>query len=72
MIKAIIFDMDGVLVDSNMLHFLAYKKALEREGIEIAIDDYIKEGVGESDRHFFEKSRASIPTGDEWFWLHVL
>lgn len=55
MIKAIIFDMDGVLVESTQLHFLTCKKVLQQEDIEITIEDFIKEGLGESIQHFFEK-----------------
>jgi len=53
MIKAIIFDMDGILIDSSQLHFLAYQKALKEEGIEITKQDYIEEGAGKSNEHLF-------------------
>jgi beta-phosphoglucomutase len=34
MIKAIIFDLDGVLVSTDHFHYLAWKKLADREGIE--------------------------------------
>jgi HAD superfamily hydrolase (TIGR01509 family) len=39
-IQAIIFDMDGVLLDSEPLHFIAMNRALADEGAEIAEDEY--------------------------------
>lgn len=41
MLKAILFDMDGVLVDSEPVHFAAnYKMMKDRFGIELLYDDY--------------------------------
>lgn len=54
-IKAILFDMDGVIVDSEPLHFEAHKKALEHFGIEMTLEDYIKHGVASGDDHIYEK-----------------
>ncbi len=42
------------MINSSRLHFLACKKALQQEGIEITTEEFIKEGLGESGRHFFE------------------
>ena len=33
MIKLIVFDLDGVLVDTKQIHFLALNKALEKVGV---------------------------------------
>lgn len=41
MIKAVIFDMDGVLVDSERIHYLAYNKLLRKHGKEIS-KEYFK------------------------------
>jgi beta-phosphoglucomutase len=38
--RAVIFDFDGVLVDSEPLHFQALQEALEPEGIGISRDSY--------------------------------
>jgi len=44
-IKAVIFDMDGVIVDSMPYHFLAWYEALRPLGVRLScFDVYIKEG----------------------------
>ena len=41
MIKLIIFDLDGVLVDTKPLHYYALNKALKKiENYEISINDH--------------------------------
>ena len=43
MIKAIIFDLDGVLVDTKQIHFEALNKSLKKYGFkQISIDDHTK------------------------------
>ena len=43
MIKAIIFDLDGVLVDTKMVHFEALNMSLKKYGFkEITIDEHVK------------------------------
>jgi len=49
MIKSVLFDLDGVIVDSEPLHFEAHRKALGRFGIHITIDDYMEFGVAKGD-----------------------
>ena len=38
--RAIIFDMDGVLLDSEPLHYEAVRQALAEQGIDFPLDDY--------------------------------
>jgi len=40
-IKAVIFDCDGVLVDTEHLKFLAWQEALATDGIDFSIEDYM-------------------------------
>ena len=40
-IKAVIFDMDGVLIDAKEWHYLALNKALEIFGLEINLHDHL-------------------------------
>ena len=43
MIKAIIFDLDGVLVDTKLIHFEALNSALKKYNFEeISIEDHVK------------------------------
>ncbi|MCI5052756.1 MAG: HAD family phosphatase [Simkaniaceae bacterium] len=39
-IKAIIFDCDGILVDSEYAHYLAWQHALQQEGGDLTIEEY--------------------------------
>lgn len=42
MIKALIFDMDGVVINSEPLHFIATKQLLKRYGKEFTWEDHLK------------------------------
>ncbi len=53
MIRAIIFDLDGTLVDTERLHFAAFNEALRPEGIEIPRDEYIARLIGLNDHDCF-------------------
>ncbi|MFA6282153.1 MAG: HAD family phosphatase [Candidatus Omnitrophota bacterium] len=58
-IKAVIFDMDGVIVDSMPYHFLAWYEALRPFGVRVTcFDVFTKEGErwGKSLRDFFKKA----------------
>lgn len=50
MIKGIIFDMDGVLVNTEPLHYKSYREALKPHGIDLIEEEYyhrwVKEGKG--------------------------
>jgi beta-phosphoglucomutase len=48
--RAVIFDFDGVLVNSEPLHFQALREALGHEGIFITPDEYLVEYVAYDDR----------------------
>lgn len=53
MIRAIIFDLDGTLVDTEPIHFAAFNRVLSAEGIEIASDDYYARLIGFNDHDCF-------------------
>jgi HAD superfamily hydrolase (TIGR01509 family) len=55
MIKAFIFDLDGIIVDSEPLHFEAAKKALQEYGIHLTLEEYLKFGIAQGSRNLFEK-----------------
>jgi len=46
---ALIFDSDGVLVDSEAIHIVAERELLATHGIDIAYDDYLTRFVGMRD-----------------------
>ena len=42
MAAAVIFDMDGVLLDSEPLHYEAVRQALAEQGVDFPLDDYAR------------------------------
>ncbi len=50
MLKAVIFDFDGVITDSEMLHLRVFNEALVPYGINIKKEDYYSEYLGLTDR----------------------
>lgn len=61
-IKAILFDLDGTLVDSEPLHFEAHRRALAQHGIKITKEDYIQNGVSGGQRSFYEMMQIIYAT----------
>ena len=51
---AIFFDFDGVIVNSEPLHFSAIQQVLKREQIELQEEEYYKELIGFDDRGAFK------------------
>lgn len=59
MLKAVIFDMDGVLVDSEPLHAKAHIIALKKRGIDITMD-YCSSFVGSTTLHMIETLKSDF------------
>ena len=55
MLKAIVFDFDGVLVDSEPLHYRAFLKVLEPVGVRFNYETYLKRYLGFDDRDGFRQ-----------------
>lgn len=53
--KAVIFDFDGVIINSEKLHFEACNKALNGVGVKLTYKHYLVKYVGLSDAEFFPK-----------------
>jgi len=53
MIRAVIFDLDGTLVETEPLHFAAFNEVLRADGVEIGFDDYTARLIGLNDRDCF-------------------
>ena len=54
MLRAVIFDFDGVITDSEILHLRAFNEVWARYNIEITEEVYYKEYLGFTDRDCFE------------------
>jgi HAD superfamily hydrolase (TIGR01509 family) len=57
-IKAIVFDFDGVLADSEPLHLRAYQQVLSRFGVTLSRDDYYTNYLGYDDEGVFAQLTA--------------
>lgn len=53
MLKAVIFDMDGVIVDSEPLHAKAAQRVIEACGVQLPLD-YFYSFIGSSVKHMFD------------------
>jgi beta-phosphoglucomutase len=67
MIRAIIFDLDGTLADTEPLHFEAFARVFRTEGIELDRAEYFSRLIGFDDRDCFatvlrENGRAADDT----------
>lgn len=56
MLKAIVFDFDGIIVDSEPLHYRAFQKALEPLGAGFAWSEYVEKYMGFDDRDAFREA----------------
>jgi beta-phosphoglucomutase len=53
-LKAIIFDFDGVLADTEPLHFRMFRQVLHEEGLPLSEQDYYQKYVGLDDKGCFQ------------------
>lgn len=53
MLRAILFDFNGVLVDDEPIHLEMFQRVLAEEGIELAAEDYYRRYLGLDDRGCF-------------------
>jgi len=67
MLQAVIFDFDGVITDSEILHLRAFNEVLAQYNIKITEEVYYKEYLGFTDRDCFEavagKNRLGLDAG---------
>ena len=55
MIKAIIFDLDGLLVDTEGIAFEIYQKLLKKHKLSLTINIYVKDYSGKMDTENMKK-----------------
>ncbi|HMG34207.1 MAG TPA: HAD family phosphatase [Blastocatellia bacterium] len=56
MLKAIIFDCDGVIANTEPLHMAAFQRVLRERGIDLSADEYYRDYLAHDDRGCFEKA----------------
>ena len=54
MLRAVIFDFDGVITDSEILHFRAFNTVLASHGFELTKHEYYKDYLGLADKDCFK------------------
>lgn len=57
-LRAAVFDFDGVIVDSEPLHYRALRDALLPEGVEITEEEYLRIYLAHNDRVAIQKALA--------------
>ena len=55
LLRAVVFDFDGVIVDSEPMHLAAFQQILAREGHTLSRDDYYERYLGFDDRGTFRQ-----------------
>jgi len=67
-LRAVVFDLDGTLVDSERLSFQAWRELLRRHDYDLAdVDIVATRGQSYPDVHAYFAERASLPAADA-FW----
>lgn len=66
MIKAIIFDMNGVIIDDEPLHELAFKEMCRSHGKVLTTEDYRRLCMGRSDRNGAQALIRHFNLGISW------
>jgi len=62
---AVLFDFDGVIVNSEPLHYQAFREVLSAEKIDLSEDEYYRELIGFDDkgafRHIYQTRNIPLP-----------
>jgi HAD superfamily hydrolase (TIGR01509 family) len=63
--EALVFDYDGVIADTEPLHWKSWAALLSRYGFELGWDEYCRVGQGVSDAMIFAHFRSQMPFADK-------
>lgn len=63
MLKAVIFDFDGVIADSEPLHYRAFKETVSRYGVDLTEERYYAEYLGYTDIECTQAISADFDLG---------
>lgn len=71
--KAVLFDLDGTLIDSEWFYYKAWRKALEHHGFSLQSDLWLNELAGKTDGQGFEllQSKYAFEANREAFFEEV-
>ncbi len=56
MLKAVIFDFDGIIVDTEPIHYQAFQDVLQPLGLGYSWDEYLEKYIGYDDRDAFREA----------------
>ncbi|MDD2336291.1 MAG: HAD family phosphatase [Geobacteraceae bacterium] len=59
MLKAVIFDFDGIIVDTEPIHFQAFQRVLQPLQLGYSWEEYLEKYIGFDDRDAFREAFAS-------------
>ena len=62
MIKAVIFDMNGIVIDDEHIHELAFKETVKTFSIDLSHQDYLECCVGKTDKAGYESISEKFST----------
>jgi beta-phosphoglucomutase len=70
--EALVFDFDGVIADTEPLHWKSWAVLLARFGLPLSWEQYCRIGIGVSDEQIYEHFRklAPVPGADEFSHLN--
>jgi beta-phosphoglucomutase len=69
--EAVLFDFDGVLIDSEPVHFDCWREVLRPFGLELDWQTYVEKAIGVADRAMLEMyaNLCTPPVNPEDLWL---
>lgn len=62
--QALMFDYDGVIADTEPLHWKSWADLLSKSGIQLGWDEYCRIGLGVGDAQIYEHFRERLPHTD--------